>query len=208
MLFDQPVVKRAGFFKKLFIRKHIMENEIWKPVVGYEGKYEVSNMGRVKSLDYNKTDKRALMKPQLCKGYLRVLISSNGKRKQRLIHRLVAQAFIPNPNNLPEVNHKDEDKTNNRVENLEWCDRSYNINYGTRNKRMSKINVNNPKISKPIEQYSIYYPNELIKVWPSISEIKRQLGYDDSLIGRVCSEEPKHKKYKTAYGFKWRYQSL
>ena len=131
----QSVVKRAG----LFIKKHNMENEIWKPVVGYEGKYEVSNMGRVKSLKYYGWYQIKILKPiKTQNGYLRVHLAKNGIFHKTSIHRIVAEAFIPNPDNLPLINHKNEDKTDNRVENLEWCSWKYNNNYGTRNKRLSE----------------------------------------------------------------------
>lgn len=113
--------------------------EEWKPVVGYEGLYEVSSLGRVRSLDrYVKNNysywlrKGKVLSPEKNKdGYLLVSLCCNGKRYLRTVHRLVAEAFIPNPDNLPEVNHINEDKSNNRVENLEWCTRKYNINFGT-----------------------------------------------------------------------------
>lgn len=113
-----------------------MNEEIWKPVVGYEGLYEVSSYGRVRSLDrYDSKNRfwkgRILKLSDDGRGYLDVQLCSNGKVKHHLVHRMVAQAFIPNPDNLPQVNHRDEDKTNNRVENLEMCDAKYNINYGT-----------------------------------------------------------------------------
>ena len=126
--------------------------EIWKDMAGYEGVYQVSNLGRVRSLDryihqtsrYGKSFKQ-LRKGQLLKlslgldNYLDVTLSTPeiGPRTFR-VHRLVAQTFIPNPNNLPFVNHKDECKTNNIVDNLEWCTNEYNMNYGTRNARISK----------------------------------------------------------------------
>ena len=118
-----------------------MEDIIWRPVVGYEGLYEVSNTGQVRSLNrYVKgkgksyrLQKGKMLSPIKNKdGYLQVNLCCNGKNKMFLVHRLSAQAFLPNPDNLPEINHKDEDKTNNIVDNLEWCDRSYNNNYGTR----------------------------------------------------------------------------
>lgn len=114
--------------------------EIWKPIANYEGLYEVSNEGNVRSLNYRHTGKVQVLKLSVNRyGYLQVnLHSKEGKQKTYKVHRLVAQAFIPNPNNLPEVNHKDENKTNNCVENLEWCDRKYNNNYGSRNEKMSK----------------------------------------------------------------------
>lgn len=110
-----------------------IKNEIWKDIEGYEGVYRVSNMGRVYSVKRN-----IMLKPQrVCDGakdgggYRAVRLCVDGEYKMAYIHRLVAQAFLPNPQNLPQVNHKDEDKTNNRVENLEWCDDKYNKNYGT-----------------------------------------------------------------------------
>ncbi len=109
---------------------YIME-EIWRPIEGYEGLYEISSYGRVKSLK-NSIILRPKKEPT---GYLRCNLYLNKNVKTVSIHRLVAQAFIPNPDNLPEVNHKDEDKTNNKVDNLEWCDHKYNSNYGTRKER-------------------------------------------------------------------------
>ena len=114
-----------------------MTEEIWRPIVGYEGLYEVSSYGRVRSLDRydnkNHFRKGLIMKQNNDgRGYMSVILCLNGKIKKYLVHRLVAQAFIPNPDNLPEVNHKDENPENNSVTNLEWCDHSYNINYGTR----------------------------------------------------------------------------
>lgn len=108
-------------------------NEIWKDIKDYEGLYQISNLGNVKSLNYNHTGKEKLLKPQITKdGYCRVQLSQNNKHKQHSIHRLVAQAFLPNPDNLPCVNHKDEWKQNNIVSNLEFCDNYYNANFGDR----------------------------------------------------------------------------
>ena len=117
--------------------------EEWRPIEGYEGLYEVSNTGQVRSLDrYVKNNysyrlqKGKVLSPEKNKdGYLLVSLCCNGKQNLRTVHRLVAQAFIPNPNNLPQVNHKDENKSNNRVDNLEWCDQAYNNLYGTRQER-------------------------------------------------------------------------
>ena len=112
--------------------------EEWRPVVGYEGLYEVSNIGRVRSLDrfYYRLHKGKVLSPTKDRyGYLTVTLNCNGKSKTIKIHRLVAQAFLPNPDNLPQVNHKDEDKTNNNVDNLEWCTAKYNVNFGTRQER-------------------------------------------------------------------------
>ena len=113
--------------------------EEWRAVPGYEGLYEVSNKGNVKSLIKNKIIKCFINR---C-GYRLVGLSKNGIRKKITIHRLVAQVFIPNPDNLPEVNHLDEDKSNNSVDNLEWCDRKYNNNYGTANIRRRETLIKN-----------------------------------------------------------------
>lgn len=126
--------------------------EEWRPVIGYEGLYEVSNLGRVRSVDrYVKSKgesywlrKGKMLSPAKDKnGYLKVNLSCNGKNNIIRVHRLVAQVFIHNPDNLPEINHKDEDKTNNRVDNLEWCDRKYNNNYGTKIERQKNTNIQN-----------------------------------------------------------------
>ena len=126
-------------------------NEIWKDILGYEGLYQISNLGDVRSLNYNHTGEIKLLKQSTDKyGYKRVGLFKNGKEKKYLIHRLVAMTFIPNPDNLPIINHKDEDKTNNNVNNLEWCTYEYNNNYGTRNERVSESmrGENNPLYGK------------------------------------------------------------
>ena len=118
--------------------------EVWKDIEGYEGYYQVSSIGRVRSVDRyvnhgGKSGKGLslkngrILKPTLSgKGYPSVMLSKNSKPKRMLVHRLVAEAFIPNPYNYDEINHKSEVKTENFVENLEWCDRKYNNNYGNR----------------------------------------------------------------------------
>ena len=113
--------------------------EIWKDIKGYEGLYQVSNLGRVKSLRKNIIMKEALKEER----YLSITLHKNKTRKSFYIHRLVAQAFVSNPNNYPEVNHKDENKQNNQMDNLEWCTPKYNANYGTRNKRLSELQKGN-----------------------------------------------------------------
>ena len=115
-----------------------MIEEIWRPIEGYEGLYEVSNLGRVRSLDrfFYRLHKGKVLSPTKDRyGYLTVTLNYNGKSKTIKIHRLVAQAFLPNPDNLPQVNHKDEVKSNNCVDNLEWCSAKYNVNFGTRQER-------------------------------------------------------------------------
>lgn len=112
--------------------------EVWKDIKGYEGLYQVSNLGKVKRLGNNKQMREKTLKERKGKGgYLQVLLCEKGAQKSKYVHQLVAFAFIPNPNNYKEINHKDENKINNSVENLEWCNHKYNCNYGTRNKRLT-----------------------------------------------------------------------
>lgn len=121
-------------------------NEIWKDIKGYESLYQVSNLGRVKSLarkvikkNYVSFKKERILKQQTDRyGYKKVILQRNYQIKTFSIHRLVAEAFLENPYNLPQINHKDENKENNCVLNLEYCDSKYNNNYGTRNKRVSE----------------------------------------------------------------------
>lgn len=164
--------------------------EEWRDIKGYEGLYQVSNYGRVKSLNYNHTGEERILKPgKVGKTvYYKVILCKDGKTYNKWVHRLVAQAFIPNPDNLPEVNHKDENGLNNRVDNLEWCTRTYNNNYGTRIQR----------VSKPVYQYTL--DGKLAKIWPSVMEIVRQLGYSQGTISMCCRG-----KRPTAYGYVWKY---
>ena len=119
--------------------------EIWKDIKGYEGFYQISNMGRVRSVDRIRNSKHhglskikgRMLIPLIQDGYYLATLCKNGEMKHFRIHRLVAEAFIPNPDNLPFINHIDENKSNNKVDNLEWCTRSYNNNYGHRNQKIS-----------------------------------------------------------------------
>lgn len=166
------------------------ETEIWKDVVGYENLYKVSNLGNVMSF-WGKTPH--LIKPfQNQKGYLYVDLRFFNKRKTVSIHRLVAKAFIPNPNNLPQINHIDEDKTNNRVENLEWCTLKYNVLYGTGIERRSK----------PILQFD--KNGNFINEYPSASDAARKTGIDGGHIGDVCKGKV---NYNTAGGYIWKYKN-
>ena len=125
--------------------------EEWRDIEGYEGLYQVSNLGRVKSLarvvirsdGKPNTVNEKILKYGMNRGYCAVVLCKDGKKKMYKVHRLVAMAFLRNPHNLPEVNHKDEDKKNNCVDNLEWCTSLYNINYGSHNERVTNIIVNN-----------------------------------------------------------------
>lgn len=161
-------------------------------IENYEN-YEIRPNGEV----INTKTGRVLKPAKNNKGYLMVGLFKNGKQKYFLIHRLVAQAFIPNPENLPEVNHKDENPSNCRVENLEWCTHEYNLNYGTHNERISKANINGKK-SKPILQ--LRKDGSLVRVWPSGMEIQRQLHFYQTYISACCRG-----KYNHAYGYKWCY---
>lgn len=128
--------------------------EIWKDIViekngvihNYSGLYQISNFGRVKTLNYKRSRQQKILKHKINNGYCEVQLCKNNERNMFRVHRLVANAFIPNPDKLPEVNHKDENRTNNNVNNLEWCDRKYNENYGTKRQRQSTKNARVKKI--------------------------------------------------------------
>lgn len=157
--------------------------EEWKNIDGFEG-YQVSNFGRVKSLANNKSRKEKILKTKKRNnGYLEVSLNKDGKQYFRLIHRLVCAAFVKNPDNLPQVNHIDENKENNNVDNLEWCTPQYNVDYSK---------------SKQVNQYDLN--GNYIKTWKSVKEIERQLGYSQGNITQCCNG-----KRKSAYNYYWRY---
>lgn len=165
--------------------------EVYKDIKGYEGLYQISNLGNVKSL---KTGKEKIMKPFLQrKGYYLIEIRKDNVSKTFAVHRLVAETFISNPDNLPQVNHINENKTDNRVENLEWCSVGYNNNYGTRNKRISE--------KKKKEVFQFDKNMILLRTWESIKLIQEELGFDNTCISRCCN-----KQVKSSYGYIWRYK--
>ena len=173
--------------------------ELWKDVKDYEGLYQVSTLGRVRSLDkYVNTKNRnvdKVLKPAYDKnGYLRVYLYKNGKGTYFRVHRLVAKTFIPNPLNLPVINHKDEVKDNNHPYNLEWCTDEYNKNYGTAIKRSAE------KRSKKVYQYDMQ--GNLIKEWSSVAETGRN-GYEANVISACCLG-----KGKTHQNFIWSYKPI
>ena len=180
--------------------------EIWKDIKDYEGLYQVSNLGRVKHLEFTRlnpltngvsTIKEKILKQNLTPfGYLSVALYKNGKKKWYFVHRLVAKAFISNPDDLPIINHKDENKVNNSVENLEWCDYLYNSNYGTRNNRLSKTKTNNTYNTKPVLCV------ETGRIYPSIREAARQTNIPNTHISACCLNKPHH---KTAGGYHWKH---
>ena len=183
-----------------------MQKEIWKPIAGYEGLYEVSNLGRVRSLQNHWKKKGHILSPGKkfspsgSRYDLKVSLTKQGERKNRLISRLVAIAFIPNPNNLPQVNHKDENATNNRVENLEWCDGLYNVRYGTGIARgIEAKNKNNSKgAEKPVAQFSL--EGKLLSKYRSAHEAARQMGGEFTHICKCCRGElNSHRGYKWIY---------
>lgn len=168
--------------------------EEWRPVVGFEGLYEVSDLGRVKSLNYRRTGKEKILKPKKCNGGYLQLCLSNGKcRIMRMVHRMAAEAFLGECPAGLEVNHLDENKENNRVDNLEYCSRKYNVNYGTRTARMAATN------SKPVLQYDL--DGNLVKRWPSAREIEQQMGIPSTNI-TACLKG----RIKTTHGYIWRYE--
>ena len=168
--------------------------EHWKLIAGYDGLYEVSDLGRVKSLNYNRTGTEKILKPgKTHDGYLQVGLCKDGQRKMLKVHRLVADAFIQNPNNLATVNHKDEVKTNNVASNLEWMSIKDNLNYGTHNKRVAE------SLSKQVQMFD-KSTGELLASFPSTCEAERVTGIAQSNICSCCKG-----KLKSAGGYIWRY---
>lgn len=166
--------------------------EIWKDIEGYKGSYKVSNLGRIKSLDRKDANgyrqKGKILKLKNNKGYPIIILCKNGIPRTFRVNRLVAISFIPNPKKYPQVNHKDEIKDNNSVDNLEWCTQKYNNSYGTKIQRqVSNIDYKaigektRNKRGKEVFQYSL--EKELIKIYPSIREVARD-GFDRGALNR------------------------
>lgn len=171
--------------------------EIWKDVVDFEGLYKVSNLGRI----YSCKSKIILKHHNNKLGYAKLILRKNNKSYGYQVHRLVAMAFLPNPNKYPEVNHKDENPRNNKLKNLEWCTKKYNNNYGTRIQRKVRNTdylAVGAKQSKKVRQMNI--KGDTIKIWMSANECKRLLGMDNSRIAHCCRGTQ-----KTAYGYRWEY---
>ena len=180
------------------------ESEVWRDIIGYEGIYQVSNKGNVFSIERMVQGRECggiTLKPKHRRdGYLHVGLYRNGKMKNKLIHRLVLEAFVENPNNLPEVNHKDEDKANNNVENLEWCTSKYNSNHGTLIERISKkVRAVNVETGEVVE-------------FNSTQEAERK-GYSSGGVSQACRGV--HKSGSTGKlvgdghlyrGYKWSYE--
>lgn len=179
--------------------KDELTNEEWRDIVGYEGKYQVSNLGRVRSLNWGRQRIIKILLPFIShQGYLCVKLSLQNIKPSKYIHRLVAEAFIPNDRKLPQVNHKDENKSNNCVRNLEWCTAKYNSNYGTIQERRKMTNIvrNTYCAEKAVSQYSM--DGVFIQSFKSIATAILTTGIHK--IGNAARGQ-----YKTAGGYIWCY---
>lgn len=165
-----------------------MTNKEWKVIPGYENLYEVSNHGKIARIDKGF---RLLRQRLNGRGYPQVNLSKEGVLYTVAVHRLVAEAFVPNPNHYTEVNHLDENKQNNNASNLEWCTRKHNVNYGSRTEKQSR------KISKPVVGYS----SVGVVRFPSGIAAAKALSVKSSSCISACRKG----KRKTAYGYRWRY---
>lgn len=184
--------------------------ERWKPIKGYEGTYSVSTFGRVRREQGFRYGgccgiacvSERILKPTFTKGYANVGLSLCGKLKRKQIHRLVAEAFIPNPNELPQINHKDENRGNNTLENLEWCTAKYNVNYGHHNEKISKSR--HSEKSKKQWREAIEKTKKKVmcidtgEVFDSTTEAEKATGAKHSNISFVCLG-----KRKRAGGYRW-----
>ena len=179
----------------------------WKDIVGYENEYQINQFGEIRTLkDSPKLKKYDVLKPQISKrnGYVYQMLYKNGKEKLLRVHRLVAMAFLPNPNNLPQVNHKDGNKQNNSVDNLEWCEQSDNMKHAyknglqtpSENQRKAIINTNKLKQKKVCQ----IKDGEVINTFSGISEASRQTKISISCISRCCNL-----KRKSTNGYEWRF---
>lgn len=176
--------------------------EIWKDIPGWEGYYKVSTLGRVLSINFNNSRRQAIRTATRDRlGYLCLTLHRKGYSKTYKVHRLVALAFIPNPNNFPCINHKDEDKTNNCIENLEWCDYSYNNKYGNRPRKVLDAyrRNNGSKAERPVVKMD--KSGIILGEFISISEAARRVGVSreslrDCVLGRS----------KSCVGYIWKYK--
>lgn len=179
--------------------------EVWKDIQGYEGYYQVSNKGNVRSVDREVRCSnsirfykgRILSQCEDDHGYYRVLLSKAGKHRSSQVHRLVAEAFIENPNDLPEVNHKDEISKNNCVENLEWCSKKYNLEYGTGRQRSVQMH------RKAVIQFDMN--GNFIAEYDGVNTAARAIRKpkDATAITKCCGG-----KKQTAHGYIWRYKEV
>lgn len=180
--------------------------EQWKDIPGYEGLYQASSLGRIRSLPNSEKVPRwrhkSTIRKQIIKNhYYQVNLSKNGETFWHSVHRLVALTFLPNPHNHPQVNHKDEIKTNNNVTNLEWCDGKYNMNYGTVKQKISYSKLTKESNTKVIQ----IKEGKVINVFNSSYDAQRKTGISHAAICRVCIGAP---RYKTAGGYFWKRVSV
>lgn len=178
------------------------EEEIWKDIKGYEDKYQVSNLGRIKSLKDNKGKSREIFLKfaNNKQGYPFVNLYKDNKVKLYRVHRLVAEAFIPNPENLPQVNHINGKKTDNRVDNLEWCTQKENIGKAWKFGLCKSNLIGNVNKRKKVAQIDLQ--NNVIKIWNSVTEASKTLNINATSIAK-CARGEKH--YNIVSGFKWKY---
>ena len=195
-----------------------LTNEIWLDVIGTNGRYQVSTKGSIRAINYLKTGKMKLLSQANVNGYRMVQIPINGKIRNCLVHRLVAETFLPNPHNLPQVNHKDEDKSNNRVENLEWCSAKYNNEYnGGIDKRILTRSLHNPNNECYVKGMASRITNKswnreqsvcqvlngvVVDTFKSTQEAQRVTGIKSSNISECCRNIRKR-----AGGYEWFYMS-
>lgn len=186
-----------------------MNNEIWKPIPGYESLYEVSDSGHVRSIAFlcSRTGRlqarkvaRLLKHETSHDGYKRVVLCKYGKHTHYSVHRIVATTFIPNPHNLSQVNHIDENPANNKADNLEWCTGKENCNHGLHRQRIAIRQTNATHHAKAVNQYTL--DGRYIKSFPSTREVERQTGIACEQISRVCKGKNRH-----AGGFLWKYKT-
>ena len=157
-------------------------------------KYEISNFGKIRNIKTQRIRKAKINN----KGYEQIILFINSKPKSYYVHRLVASNYIKNPNHYKEINHINENKLDNRVCNLEYCDTKYNCNYGTRNQRI--INAKRQTFKTIIQKDK---NNNIIRIWNDIIEIQQETKYNKHNIYKCCEN-----KYKYAYGYKWEYSTL
>lgn len=157
-----------------------MDKEIWKVVEGFPD-YSVSNLGRV--ISRKTSDNKFIGSKNKQTGYIQVALYNDSTIYKGTIHKLVAKEFVPNPSNLPEVNHLDEDTSNNQADNLEWCSKSYNINYGNRNSLVSEKLINGAT-SKEVEGFDPITLRVICR-FPSIKEAQRS-GFNHGAISNCC----------------------
>lgn len=189
--------------------------EIWKDIPGYSGRYQASNLGRIRSTDrtilkkdgVTESYKGKILKPFMSTGgYLYITIAKElNKFCPRRLHRVIAETFIPNPNNLPQVNHINENRTDNRVSNLEWCTNSYNTNYGHCIEKSAMARMNHSSLSKEINQYDLN--GNYLNSYPSAAEAARALNLNSKTAGCRIGQCCRHlfKTGNSAYGYLWEF---